>query len=59
MTDTVFQINQEVFHFDACACLKWSQSVTLRLFGNVVAGEVHPQPHISVFGKAKKSDFAW
>jgi len=29
------------------------------LFGNVAAGEVHPQPHISVFGKAKKSDFAW
>jgi len=24
------------------------------LFGNVAAGEVHPQPHISVFGKAKK-----
>jgi hypothetical protein len=29
------------------------------LFGNVAAGEVHPQPHISVFDKAKKKDFAW
>jgi hypothetical protein len=24
------------------------------LFGNVVAGEVHPQPHIPVFGNRKK-----
>jgi len=29
------------------------------LFGNVVAGDVHPQPHISVFSKASKTDFAW
>jgi len=27
--------------------------------GNVAAGKVHPQPHISMFGKAKKNDFAW
>jgi hypothetical protein len=24
------------------------------LFGNMIAGEVHPQPHISAFGKEKK-----
>jgi hypothetical protein len=29
------------------------------MFSNVVAGEVYSQPHISMFGKAKKSDFAW
>jgi hypothetical protein len=29
------------------------------LFGNVVAGEVHQQPHISVFGNRKKNDFHW
>jgi hypothetical protein len=29
------------------------------LFGNVAAGEVHPQPHISVFEKEKNCDFAW
>jgi len=27
------------------------------LFGNVVVGEVHPQPHISVFGNRKKMIF--
>jgi hypothetical protein len=25
----------------------------------VAASEVHSQPHISVFGKASKTDFAW
>jgi hypothetical protein len=29
------------------------------LFGNVVAGEVHPQPHIWVFGNKGKIDFHW
>ena len=29
------------------------------LFGNVVAGEVHPQPHIWVFGNRGKIDFCW
>jgi len=29
------------------------------MFGNVVAGEVHSQPHIWVFGNREKSDFHW
>jgi hypothetical protein len=29
------------------------------LFGFVAAGEVHPQPHILMFGKGNKSDFTW
>jgi len=29
------------------------------LFGDVAAGEVHPQSHISAFGNGKKCDFAW
>jgi hypothetical protein len=29
------------------------------LFGNVVAGEIHPQPHILIFDKGNKTDFAW
>jgi hypothetical protein len=27
------------------------------LFGIAAAGEVHPQPHILMFGKENKSDF--
>jgi hypothetical protein len=27
------------------------------LFGIMVAGEVHPQPHILMFGKQNKPDF--
>ena len=33
--------------------------VSKMLFGNVVVGEVHPQPHIWVFGNREKSDFYW
>jgi hypothetical protein len=29
------------------------------LFVIVVAGEVHLQPHIFMFGKGNKPDFAW
>jgi len=29
------------------------------MFGNMVADEVHLQPHILVFGKVSKTDFAW
>jgi hypothetical protein len=29
------------------------------LFGFVAAGEVHPQPHILMFGKGSKPDFTW
>jgi hypothetical protein len=29
------------------------------LFGNVAAGEIHPQPHILIFDKGNKTDFAW
>ena len=29
------------------------------LFVIVAAGEVHPQPHIFMFGKGNKPDFAW
>jgi hypothetical protein len=28
------------------------------LFGNVAAGEVHPQLHIPMFGNRKKNDFS-
>jgi hypothetical protein len=29
------------------------------LFVIVAASEVHPQPHILLFGKGNKIDFAW
>jgi hypothetical protein len=29
------------------------------LFGNVAAGKIHPQPHILIFDKGNKTDFAW
>jgi hypothetical protein len=31
-----------------------SKIITKWLFGNVTAGEVHPQPHIISYGKGKK-----
>jgi hypothetical protein len=29
------------------------------LFVIVAVGDVHPQPHIFMFGKGNKPDFAW
>jgi len=28
------------------------------LFGNIAADKIHPQPHILIFGKENKLDFA-